>query len=161
MRLPLYLLAVSGGTLVQATLVPAFSVGAIVPDVAVILVVLLALRRGPEAGCLTGFALGCVQDVLAGGPLGLHALSKTLVGFLAGDLPRWFLVSRPIIPVMAATLATVLDGGLRFGLLQLFHYPAPFGELLVRVILPQAGYNGALTALAVVLPAVRVPRLGR
>ena len=155
MRLPLYVLAVSGGALVQSTLVPVVGIWGVVPDVPVVLTVLLAIRRGPKAGCLTGGALGLAQDVIAGGPLGLHALSKAVLGFVAGDLPRWFLVSQPLVVVAATVLATVADGALRFALLQLFHYPAPFGELLARVILPQAGYNGLLAALAVVAPAVR------
>jgi len=155
MRLPLYVLTVGGGTLVQCVLGPAVSIGGVSPDIPVVLVVLLAIRRGPEAGCLVGFALGLVADVLAGGPLGLHALSKALVGFAAGALPRWFLVSRPVVPVTAALLATVTDGMVRFALLQLFHYPAPFGELLSRVIVPQAGYNALLATVAVVVPTVR------
>jgi rod shape-determining protein MreD len=154
-RLPLFLLTVGGGTLVQCVLGPAVSIGGVVPDIPVVVVVLLALRRGSEAGCLVGFALGVIQDVLAGGPLGLHAVSKALIGFVAGDLPRLFLVSRPLVPVTAALLATVADGTIRFALLQLFHYPAPFGELLSRVIVPQAGYNAALATVALVVPAIR------
>jgi rod shape-determining protein MreD len=155
-RLPLYVLAVSGGALVQCTVVPVVGVGGVVPDVPVVLIVLLALRYGAEAGCLTGFALGLAQDALAGGPFGLHAVSKALVGFLAGDVPRWILVTRPLVPVGLAVVATIGDGLLRFGLLQLFHYPAPLHELLVRVIVPQAGYNGILAAVAVAWPAVRL-----
>lgn len=156
MRLPLYALTLSGGALLQSTLAPAVPVGGVVPDIPVIVVVLLALRRGPEAGCLVGFGLGLVQDVLGGGPLGLHAVSKAILGFGAGDLPRWFLVGRPAVAVAAVLLATLLDGTLRFALLQLFDYPAPFGEVLVRVILPQVGYNGALGALALAAPALRL-----
>jgi rod shape-determining protein MreD len=155
-RLPIYVLAVSGGALVQFTVVPVVGVGGVVPDVPVVLTVLLALRYGAEAGCLTGFALGLAQDAVAGGPLGLHALSKALVGFVAGDLPRWILVTRPIVPVGLAVIATVLDGLARFALLQLFHYPAPLGELLARVIVPQAGYNGILAAAALAWPVGRL-----
>jgi len=155
-RLPLYVLAVSGGALVQFTVVPVFGIGGIVPDVPIVLTVLLALRYGAEAGCLTGFALGLAQDAVAGGPLGLHALSKALLGFVAGDLPRWMLVARPIVPVSLAVLATIVDGLLRFGLLQLFHYPAPLGEIFTRVIVPQAGYNGILAAAALAWPAGRL-----
>lgn len=155
MRLPLSILAVGGGTLVQSTVIPAFGIGGVVPDLPVVLVVLLALRWGSESGCLLGFALGLVEDVLAGGPLGLHAVSKALIGFAAGELPRWVLVSRPVVPVAAAVLATVADGLVRFGCLQLFQYPAPLGDLLARVILPQAGYHGLLAGAALVWPAVR------
>jgi rod shape-determining protein MreD len=155
MRVPLYIAAVSGGALVQCTVVPVLGVGGVVPDVPIVLAVLLGLRYGAEAGCVAGFALGLAQDVLGGGPLGLHALSKGLVGFVAGDLPRWILVSRPIVPVGLAILATVADGLVRFGVLQLFHYPAPLGELLARVIVPQAGYNGVLAIAAVAWPVIR------
>jgi rod shape-determining protein MreD len=154
-RLPLYLVAVGGGALVQGTLVPVVGVAGVVPDVPMVLALLLALRYGSEAGCLAGFALGLAQDTLAGGPLGLHALSKALIGFVAGDLPRWVLVARPLVPVGLAVVATVVDGLARFALLQLFHYPAPLGELLARVIVPQAGYNGLLVAAALAWPALR------
>ena len=158
MRLPLYVLAVSGGALVQCTVVPVVGVGGVVPDVPIVLTVLLALRYGPEAGCLTGFALGLAQDAVAGGPLGLHALSKALMGFVVGDLPRWILVGRPVVTVALAVVATVLDGLMRFALLQLFHYPAPLGELFARVIVPQAGYNGILAIAALAWPVGRLLR---
>jgi rod shape-determining protein MreD len=155
-KLPLYVLAIGGGTLAQSTVIPELGFWGVVPDLPIVLVVLLALRRGPEVGCVIGFALGLAQDVLAGGPLGLQALSKSVIGFFAGDLPRWCLVGNPLVPVVAAAAATLADGALRFAVLQLFHYPAAFGELLGSVILPQAAYNGILTAVAVALPPVRL-----
>lgn len=155
MRLPLYFLAISGGTLAQSTVVPVLGVGGVVPDLPVILVVLIALRRGAEAGCLSGFALGLAQDAVVGGPLGLQALSKALIGFGTGQLPRWCLVSNPLVPISAAVLATLTDGVVRFAVLQLFQYPAAFTELFGGVILPQAGYNAVLVGLALTLPGVR------
>ena len=87
MRLPLDVLAVIGAAIVQGTVVPAVGVADIAPDVPVVLTVLLALRYGSEAGCLTGFALGLAQDAVAGGSLGVQALSKALIGFVAGIAP--------------------------------------------------------------------------
>jgi rod shape-determining protein MreD len=127
----------------------------VVPDVPLVLVVMLALRRGAEVGCLTGFALGLAQDVLVGGPLGLQAFSKAMIGFVAGELPRFCLVTNPIVPVVAAVLATVADATLRFAVLQLFYYPAAFGELFASVILPQAAYDGLLATLVVSVPVLR------
>jgi hypothetical protein len=66
------------------------------------------------------------------------------------------LVTRPLVPIGLAVLATIADGLVRFGLLQLFHYPAPLGEIFTRVIVPQAGYNGILAAVALALPAGRL-----
>jgi rod shape-determining protein MreD len=152
MRLGVYFLAVSGGTLAQSTVIPVFGVGGVVLDLPVVLVVLLALHRGPDVGCVTGFALGVAQDVVAGGPLGLQAFSKALVGFLAGELPRVCLVSNPVVSIVAVLLATLVDGALRFVVLQAFQYPAPFGELLTGVMLPQAALNALVSAAWLALP---------
>lgn len=156
MRLPIYLLAVSGGTLAQGTLVPVLTVGGVVPDLPILLVVWLALRRGPEVGCATGFALGLVQDAVAGGPFGLGALTKAVIGFVAGEVPRICLTWNPVVPVTLVLLASLADGVLRFVVLQLFQYPASFGELFGRVILPRAVYTALLATLAVTVPALRV-----
>jgi hypothetical protein len=37
----------------------------------------------------------------------------------------------------------------RFGLLKLFHFGVPFGELMLYVVIPQAVYNGFLGAALV------------
>ena len=148
MRLSL-LFMVFGGSLAQSSVVPSWSVGGVTPDLPLVLTTLVALRRGPEAGCLVGFATGLLQDAAGGGLLGLQALSHALAGFAMGLLPGRLSVGHPLVQVPGLVLLTVAEGVLRFGLLQLFHFPASFGELLVHVILPQALYNGFLGAACV------------
>jgi len=138
-----------GGSLVQSSVVPSWSVGGVTPDLPLILTALIALRRGPEAGCLVGFAAGLLQDATGGGLLGVQALSRALAGFAMGLLPGRFWVGHPLVQIPGLMLLTVAEGFLRFGLLQLFHFPASFGELLVHVILPQALYNGFAGAACV------------
>lgn len=148
MRLSLLLMAF-GGSLAQSSVVPSWSVGGVTPDLPLILTALVALRRGPEAGCLVGFAAGLLQDATGGGLLGVQALSRALAGFAMGFLPGRLWVGHPLVQIPGLVLLTVAEGFLRFGLLQLFHFPASFGELLVHVILPQALYNGFLGAACV------------
>jgi rod shape-determining protein MreD len=156
LRLATLVLTVSGGTLVQNTIVPILGVGGVVPDLPFVLVMLLALRRGAEIGCSVGFAVGLAQDAISGGPLGILALSRAVVGFAAGELPRLYLVANPLVPVLATGLASVADGVLRLLLLRLFDYPVLLHELFGSVILPQAGYNTVLAAFLVTLPRVWV-----
>ena len=59
-------LTVLGGGMAQTTLAPALRIGDVLPDIPLIVVVLLALRRGPEFGCLAGFAAGVLQDAAGG-----------------------------------------------------------------------------------------------
>jgi len=112
-------------------------------------VVLLALRRGPELGCGAGFAMGLLQDAAGGGLIGVQALTKALVGFAVGALAGDLRGTQPLVQVPGLALLTIVEGLVRFGLLKLFHFSAPFGELMLYVVLPQALYNGFLGAALV------------
>jgi rod shape-determining protein MreD len=139
-----------GGSLAQSSVVPSWSIGGVTPDLPLILTALIALRRGPETGCLVGFASGLFQDVASGGLLGVQALSRALAGFAIGFLPRRLSVSHPLVQIPGLVLLTIAEGLVRFGLLQLFHYPASLTALFVHVILPQALYNGFVGAACIV-----------
>ena len=153
------LLMVFGGSLAQSSVVPSWSVGGVTPDLPLILIALVALRRGPEAGCLVGFAAGLLQDASGGGLLGVQAFSRALAGFAMGLLPGRLSISHPLVQIPGLMLLTVAEGALRFGLLQLFHFPASFGDLFLHVILPQAVYNGFLgTASVLAIEAARTLR---
>lgn len=145
MRL-IFLLMTFGGSLAQSNLVPMLSVAGVTPDVPLILTVLLALRRGPETGCLAGFVVGILQDVAGGGLIGVQAVTKALAGFAVGMLVGRLWVTNPLVQVPGLVLLTIAEGVGRFLLLQLFHYPASLGDLMVHVILPQAFYNGLIGA---------------
>jgi rod shape-determining protein MreD len=145
MRL-IFLLMTFGGSLAQSNLVPMLSVAGVTPDVPLILTVLLAQRRGPETGCLAGFVVGILQDVAGGGLVGVQAVTKALAGFAVGMLVGRLWVTNPLVQVPGLVLLTIAEGVGRFLLLQLFHYPASLGDLMVHVILPQAFYNGFIGA---------------
>jgi rod shape-determining protein MreD len=145
----LLVLTVLGGGVAQATVAPALRIGDVLPDLPLIVVVLLALRRGPEFGGLAGFAAGLLQDAAGGGLIGVQALTKALVGFAIGAVGAELRVTQPLVQVPGLALLTVAEGVLRFGLLKLFHFEVPFGELMLYVVLPQALYNGFLGAALV------------
>jgi rod shape-determining protein MreD len=157
----LFLVLTFGGSLAQWSVVPALAVGGVTPDLPLILTVLAALRHGPETGCLVGFVSGLLQDTAGGGLLGVQALTKAVAGFGMGLLigPLW--VSSPLVQVPGLVLLTIAEGVLRYGLLQLFHFPASFGGLVLHVILPQALYNGFLGAACVLVTAVALGRRKR
>lgn len=152
LRLVLLLVMVGGGVL-QSTVVAVAGIGGITPDVPLILTVLIALRYGSESGCLAGFVAGLLQDAAGGGLVGVQALTKGLAGFSMGLLVGRFWVSNPLVQVPGLVLLTVAEGLGRFLLLQMFHYPAALGDLMLHVILPQAFYNGLLGTLCILAEA--------
>lgn len=147
---PTLVLLTLGGTLAPPSVLAIVPFSGVTPDVAMVLAVMVGLRRGPEAGCLTGFLAGLLQDLTGPGLVGVQALTKTLTGFLAGFAGYRFTVNDPLILVPGLLLLTVVEGLLRFGVLRLFHFPAALGDLMLQVILPQALLNGALGAAVLV-----------
>ena len=139
--------AVIGSGVAGTTLAPALRIADVTPDIGLIVVVLLALRRGPEFGCVGGFVAGLLQDAASGGFLGVQALTKAVVGFAIGLAGARLAVQQPAVQVLGIVLLTVAEGVIRFGLLRLVGFPAAFGEVLVYLVLPQALYNGFLGAL--------------
>src|SRR5262245_15886587 len=142
-------LTVFGGGVAQATVAPALRIGDVLPDLPLIVVVLLALRRGPEFGCLAGFAAGLLQDAAGGGLIGVQAFTKALAGFAVGWLGGELRVTQPLVQVPGLAVLTVAEALLRFGLLKLFHFEVPFGGLMMYVVIPQALYNAFLGAALV------------
>ena len=53
------------------------------PDFLLIALVFFAMRAGPGAGALAGFAVGIVTDALTPAAFGAGALAHTMVGYLA------------------------------------------------------------------------------
>ena len=149
----LFLLMTFGSSLAQWSVVPALSVGGVTPDLPLVVTVFLALREGPEVGCLVGFGAGFLQDMAGGGLIGIQALTKALAGFGMGLLVGRLCVTSPLVQVPGLVLLTVVEGIVRYCLLRMFHYPASLGELMVHVILPQALYNGFLGSACVLCMA--------
>src|SRR5260370_25944182 len=85
--------AIFGGGIAHATLGPALRIADVAPDIPLIVVVLLALRRGPEFGCGAGFVAGVLQDAAPRGALRgpgpPQAGHRLRVGAPRGPLAPW------------------------------------------------------------------------
>ncbi len=70
----------------QTTVARFLAIRGIVPDLVLLWVITIALRRGQIPATVAGFAMGLGLDVMSGpdGVLGLSALAKTIGGVLAG-----------------------------------------------------------------------------
>ena len=70
--------------LLQTTFIPFLSVGGFLPEIFLIWVVSVAIRRGQVEATITGFVVGLLQDAVSMQFFGLSALTKTIAGFVAG-----------------------------------------------------------------------------
>jgi rod shape-determining protein MreD len=139
----------------QAVLLGPLSVWGIRPDLFLLLVFLVSQRVSPEAATGLGFLIGLCQDGLSGGPLGLHAFSDSLVGFLAARLSNHMYTDKPLALFWLLLGGSAAAGGITLALLAFFLGPRLVLPALFRVILPEALYTAAVGLLILCLPQIR------
>lgn len=95
-------------SLLQVTLVTPVAVASGHPDIVLVLLVAIAVLRGPLLGAVSGFWAGLILDVAAVQTLGLTSLLLTLTGYWAGRFGEATSRRSPHPPLVAVALASVV-----------------------------------------------------
>jgi rod shape-determining protein MreD len=111
------------------------------PDLLLVLVVVLALVRGPLVGAVAGFWAGLFLDVATFSTLGISSLLFTLAGYWSGRLGSIMSKSSPYPPLIAVGLATVAVALGSAFLHFVLGSTIGASELLGRVLLPTLVLN--------------------
>ena len=142
---------------VQTSVLTNIAVAGVTCDLVLIVVIALALSRGPEWGALTGFAGGLLLDVVppADHTAGRWALGLAIAGYVAG-LIRREASTGPVGPLGVAVtvvLGTAISLFLYSATGSLLHDPSvDWGEFGVRLGIA-AGYDvvGAIVVIPLVM----------
>lgn len=139
--------AVLIAAVLQAGLAPYLSIGGVVPNFMMLVVVTLALVEGPGAGASTGFAAGLLFELLGSGPVGPMVLVLTLTGYLAGLMHEKMFAEGWLLPLTVLAVVS-LGAEISYGLiLNLLDVGGPFWLTFITKMLPGAVYNTALALL--------------
>jgi rod shape-determining protein MreD len=125
------------------------------PDLVCVVVVSVALLRGPELGALAGFVAGLAVDALTWQPLGLAALVYCLVGYAAGSAGERMPDHAPVRPLVAVAVGSLLA---RAGLVLLGFLLG--SELAVPVGVSLAALPSAALDVLLAIPIYAVLRRG-
>lgn len=93
--------------LVQVSITSNVQVASGHPDLLLVLVISIALLRGPAFGAVAGFWGGLVLDVISFQTLGLTSLLLTLAGYFAGRLGEVTKKSSAHPALLAVTIGTI------------------------------------------------------
>jgi rod shape-determining protein MreD len=127
--------------LVQVSIAGWIEVGEGRPDVPLVLLVSIALLRGPLFGAVAGFWAGLVLDVAVLETFGLTSLLLTVAGYWAGrfgDVTTRASAHPPLIAVAVATVGVACSSAVLHFMLG---ESMPAGEFFVQVLLPSLALN--------------------
>jgi rod shape-determining protein MreD len=127
--------------LVQVSLASTIEVAEGHPDVVLVLVIGIALLRGPVFGAVVGFWAGLVLDVASLETLGLTSLLLTLAGYFAGRLGDVTTKSSAHPSLVAVGLGTIGFGIGSAVLHFMLGSTISAGEFFVGVLLPSLALN--------------------
>lgn len=113
-------LILAGCVLLQTTLLAHVAVRGAVPDLSLVVLLFIATRKGSLVGEVGGFVSGLLEDFLSLSPLGLHALLKTVMGYLYGLMRGKVFVDPILMPLLLAVTATIAKRGIAVLVMLLF-----------------------------------------
>ena len=137
-------LLLGAAVLLQSTLLRWVALMGVKPDLALIVLVFVAVRRGSMSAQVPGFLSGLLQDVLSLAPLGFNALLRTMIGFFYGLTAGSIFVDPVLMPVLLTLVATLLKGLVSSLAVVLFRIPAPGFQIFTGPLWIEMGYNAVL-----------------
>jgi rod shape-determining protein MreD len=143
------LLAAVGATvvaLVELTVGPYLRVGGAQPHLVLVVGIIVTVAMGLETGLVWAFVGGLALDVLAQRPLGSSAFALLLCTGATDILGRIFLRVRPLVPVIATALLSIVYSMVLFIALNALAAPIPVSDP-VSLVTPGAVYDLVLAAL--------------
>jgi len=130
--------------LLQVTLAPRLELFGAFPNFVLLVVVGWTLVRGAGVGIRWAIVGGLLLDLLAPGPLGVHALALAVAAYGTGFLKRSFEPDPFFLPSASAALATVAYNLVLVALSEALGRPVALLPVLQAWVAPSALYGAVL-----------------
>jgi rod shape-determining protein MreD len=143
------LIAAIGATaaaLVELSLVPYLTIGGAHPHPVLVLGVIWAIATGLESGLIWAVVGGIVLDSLVSRPLGVSAFALVIAIGASLVIARWFIRVRPLAPIIAVPVVSLLYSVLLVVLLASIRPPLSLADPMAAVM-PGAVYDAVLGLL--------------
>jgi rod shape-determining protein MreD len=103
------------GAVVLQVLLPRIFHGLAILDLPFVVTLFFAIsRRSPMAGTATGAAIGLLQDVLTGQPIGVNGMAKSVIGYAGASLGSRIDVDNSMMRALLAFCFSLLQSVLLF-----------------------------------------------
>lgn len=124
----------------------------ITPDLVLIGLVYVGIKRGKITGSISGFVSGLILDIFSFSFIGLMALSKTAAGFVSGFFNNDQKTERYLnsyVFVIIVSICSVVNNIVYFA----FYFQGTnltFIDILIRYVLPTTVYTAVFSVIPVI-----------
>lgn len=94
----------------QSTVFNQLNIAGVKPDIILVMVVSIAVVRGPRQGGIVGFSLGLLEDFYLGRFIGMNSICKGLTGLFAGWVTIGAFSENLLVPIISTFLGTIFNG---------------------------------------------------
>lgn len=147
MNIFIIILMVIGNFIFQSTILPSLRIFGVVPNTALIFVILFSLNKGRYYGGFVGMAIGLIQDIMFSTTIGVNAFIYFFIGYIIGTAENILARDSIITPVICSILGTIFYNFVYFFFMFFLSRNVPFFELLKDVMLIEIIYNTIATII--------------
>jgi rod shape-determining protein MreD len=130
------------GLILESTVFQISPFNVIQPNFVLVVLVVIALVRGPKSALVFGVVIGFVQDADYGAFLGLNAFALGLVGYFAATTFAQFLHRNIAITFLVTVTCTFVFEWVTYGLTRLFDVTAYSWHGVLTLTLEEMIVNG-------------------
>jgi rod shape-determining protein MreD len=141
----LTLILLAASILLQSTILGSVEIAGVRPDIALIVLVFVSLRRGSMVGQVSGFTAGIMEDFMSVSPLGFHPLMCAIIGYLYGRFSGAVFVDPFLMPIILTAVATLFKGLISGIVSALFGITASGFLYFTGRLWIEMGYNAVLS----------------
>lgn len=147
MNIFLIIIMVIANFILQSTILPSFSILGVVPNTALIFIVIISLSKGKYYGGLVGLAIGLIQDVIFATTIGVSGFIYFFIGYIIGSLENIMARDNIIIPVICSSLGTIFYNIMYFFFMFFLSREIPFTVIIKDILLIEIAYNIVFTII--------------
>ena len=125
----------------QSTIFQSLSIGNVVPNTSLIIIISFALLKGKKVGSSLGLCIGLLQDVIFSEVIGINALIFFLIGYMVGLVDNKLFKENIWIILLLTLIATFVFHFLLYTLMYFLGYEISFMIMFKKVIALELLFN--------------------
>lgn len=127
--------------LLQSTIFQHLRIANVLPNTALIIIVIISILNGRKKGITAGVLAGLLQDLFFSRAIGVNTLIYVLIGYVIGGLEKKLFKDNYLTPIFLISLSTLFYHVIYFVIMYFLKSDIGFMFMLEKIFLVEFIYN--------------------